>query len=94
MKCAFHGTELWGPSTEYLQHLYSEPVSMVLVCLVRAGEMAHWEEGLATKLDDLVQISGFNVVEEENQPLKTSSLCVLISTHAKIKQKIKNQYHK
>lgn len=49
----FYKTELWGPSTEYRQHLYSEPVSMVLVCLVRAGEMAQWEKGLPGKLDDL-----------------------------------------
>lgn len=81
MKCAFHGTELWGPSTEYLQHLYSEPVSMVLVCLVRAGEMAHWEEGLAAKLDDLgsnlwIQRGG----RRESTPENLITLCFDLHT--------------
>lgn len=54
---------------------------MVLVCLVRASEMAHWEEGLAAKLDDLgsnlwIQRGG----RRESTPENLITLCFDLHT--------------
>lgn len=53
--------------------------------MVGAKEIAHQGRVLATKLDDLSLISGVNMVEGENRPLKLASelgMCIVIYMHA------------